>query len=187
MYFHFSGKICYVTLLAEKHFWLNCMMRFKGASRVMRRDRQRGWIAGWGVGSGVQWTTRRRTRSRRMINNENTAKQTAERGRAETRRGSQSSDAARIRRVSGAGRDAFENRCTIGDRHSTLVIHRKFWSVLMTYVTAAPMRPRHLTVNAPRIPPWSIVYESCTRRIRKLKMWNSLNIFFCSTLIFQNS
>ncbi|CAH0726561.1 unnamed protein product, partial [Brenthis ino] len=45
-----------------------------------------------------------------MINNENTAKQTAERGRAETRRGSQSSDAARIRRVSGAGRDAFENR-----------------------------------------------------------------------------
>lgn len=41
----------------------------------MRCKRLRGRPGG--VLSRVQWTTRRRTRSRRMINNENTAKQTA--------------------------------------------------------------------------------------------------------------
>lgn len=83
-----------------------------------------------------------------MINNENTAKQTVERGRSgDTAARSQNSDAVRIRRVLGDVRDALENRCTSCDRLLTLVIHRNFDRILMTYVTAAPMRPRHLIAN----------------------------------------
>lgn len=69
-------------------------------ARVMRA-RRCGRAAGRGVRSRVQWTTRRRTRSRRMINNENTAKQTVARG-WRGRRASQSSDAARSGRDTGA-------------------------------------------------------------------------------------
>lgn len=69
---------------AESSSWSHCIAshcialhsaaRLEGPARVMWRDRAR--ARGRGVRSRVQWTTRRRTRSRRMINNENTAKQT---------------------------------------------------------------------------------------------------------------
>ncbi|GBP23107.1 hypothetical protein EVAR_13127_1 [Eumeta japonica] len=50
-------------------------MHRKSAARSGRGGAER--AAGRGVRSRVHWTTPRRTRSRRMINNENTAKQTA--------------------------------------------------------------------------------------------------------------
>lgn len=55
-----------------------------------------------------------------MINNENTAKQTvAARGWCGDTAASQSSDAARSGRDTGAARDLHENRCTIRNREST--------------------------------------------------------------------
>lgn len=100
--------------------------------------------AGWGVRSRVQWTTRRRTRSRRMINNENTAKQTAARGRRG--RGAAVRAATPLASVAwpALSRRIWKSMYDplIRNRHRTLVKHRHFDRVSMTYVTAGPMRHR---------------------------------------------
>lgn len=94
------------------------------------------WLRGRGAGRGVccrvQWTTRRRTRSRRMINNENTAKQTvAARGMSgDAVRQSEHRRRPHRPRVRRCSRRA-ENRCTIRKRHPTLIrnCHSNPWWV----------------------------------------------------------
>ncbi|CAK1549759.1 unnamed protein product [Leptosia nina] len=64
-----------------------------------------------------------------MINNENTAKQTAVRRERGARRGSLSNAAARVRRVSVAAA-TFENRCSIRNQRRTALCKTRH---LMTY------------------------------------------------------
>lgn len=120
----------------------HCMVRFWRSSTcdAARRLGQCGRGAGRGVCCRVQWTTRRRTRSRRMINNENTAKQTvAARGMSGTRCGSQNTDAARTGRESASTRDALKI-----DARSATGIQRSYvisTATLDEWRHGGPMRP----------------------------------------------
>lgn len=128
-------SICDATNLAKtwEHTKVECWAvrithiawcAFEGLARVMQRAGcgLRGRGAGRGVRCRVQWTTLRRTRSRRMINNENTAKQTvATRGMSgDAVRQSEHRRRPHRPRVRRCSRRA-ENRCTIRNRHPALI------------------------------------------------------------------